>query len=58
MCLPISPTSLTELARSHIKKFHTDISFIQHHGEISPHRTRYHSVARWFNVTKEPDANR
>jgi hypothetical protein len=58
MRLLISPTSLAELARSHIKKFHTNISFIQHHGEISPHHTGYHDVAGWFNVTKDPDANR
>jgi hypothetical protein len=57
MRLPISPTSLAELGRSHVKKFHTIISFIQHHGEISPHQPGYHSVARWFNVTIEPDAN-
>jgi hypothetical protein len=37
MRLPISPTLLTKLSRSHAKKFHTNISFIQHVGEISPH---------------------
>jgi hypothetical protein len=35
--LPISPTSLTKLGRSHVKKFHLNICFIQHSGESSPH---------------------
>jgi hypothetical protein len=38
MRLLISLTSLTKLGRSHIKKFHTNICFIQHHGESSPHQ--------------------
>jgi hypothetical protein len=57
MRLPISPTLLTKLSRSHVKKFHTNISFIQHLGEISPHQPRDHGVAEWFNVTIEPNAN-
>jgi hypothetical protein len=32
----ISPTSLAELGRSHVKKFYTNIYFVQHHGESSP----------------------
>jgi hypothetical protein len=58
MRLCISPTSLAELGRSHVKKFHTNISFVQHHGEINPQQPGYHGVAGWFNVTIEPDANR
>jgi hypothetical protein len=57
MCLPISPTPLTELGRSHVKKFHTNIYFVQHYGEISPHQPEYHDVAGWFNVIIEPDAD-
>jgi hypothetical protein len=56
-CHPISLTSLAKLGRSHVKKFHTNISFVQHHGEISPHQLGYHGVAGWFDVTIEPDAN-
>jgi hypothetical protein len=55
---PISLISLAELVRSHIKKFHTNIYFVQHHGESSPHQTGYHGLAGLFNVTIEPDANR
>jgi hypothetical protein len=46
------------LGRDHVKKFHTNISFIQYRGEISPHQPGYHGVAGWLNVTIEPDANR
>jgi hypothetical protein len=56
-CLPISLTSLAKLGRIHVKKFHTNISFIQHCGEISPHQLGHHGVGGWFNVTIEPDAN-
>jgi hypothetical protein len=38
--LPISRTSLTELGRSNVKKFHTKVYFIQHSGESSPHQPR------------------
>jgi hypothetical protein len=55
--LPISPTSLAELGRSHVKKFHTNIYFIQHRGESCPHLSGYHSPAGWFHITVEPDAN-
>jgi hypothetical protein len=58
MRLPISPTSLTELRRSHAKKFYTNIYFIQHRGESSPHQSGYHGLAGWFHITIEPDANR
>jgi hypothetical protein len=34
--LPISRTPLAELRRSHVKKFHTNIYLVQHHGESSP----------------------
>jgi hypothetical protein len=57
MRLLISLTSLTELGRSHIKKFHTNICFIQHHGESSPHQPGYHGLASWFHITIEPNAN-
>jgi hypothetical protein len=53
--LPISPNSLVELGRSHVKKFHTNISFVQHHGEINPHQLGYQGVTGWFNVTIEPE---
>jgi hypothetical protein len=33
MHLPISPTSLTELGRGNVKKFHTNAYFVQHSGE-------------------------
>jgi hypothetical protein len=39
MCLPISLTSLTELGRCHAKKIHTNICYVQHIGENSPHHT-------------------
>jgi hypothetical protein len=35
--LPISPISLAELGRSHVKEFHINICFIQHRGNSSPH---------------------
>jgi hypothetical protein len=44
--LPISPTSLAEVGRSNVKKFHTNICFVQH------------SLAGWFNITVEHDAYR
>jgi hypothetical protein len=55
--LLISPTSLAELGRRHVKKIHTNICFIQHHGESSPHQPGYHSLTGWFYITIEPDAN-
>jgi hypothetical protein len=57
MRLLISPTSLTELRRSHAKKFYTNIYFIQHHGESSPHQSGYHGLAGWFHITIEPSAS-
>jgi hypothetical protein len=56
--LLISPTSLTEHRRSHVKKCHTNICFAQHHGESSPHHPGYHSLAGWLHITIEPDAHR
>jgi hypothetical protein len=56
--LSISPISIAELWRSHVKKFHVNIYFIQHHGESSPHPLAYRSLAGWFHITIEPDANR
>jgi hypothetical protein len=57
--LPISPTSLGKLVRSNVKKFHTNICFVQHSGETSPHQSQgCHSLAGWFNVTIEPDEYR
>jgi hypothetical protein len=56
-CLLISPTLVTELRRSHVKKFHTNICSIQHHGESSPYQPGYHSLASWSHITIEPDAN-
>jgi hypothetical protein len=56
--LPISHTTLAVLGRSHVKKFHTYICFIQHRGESSPYQPGYHSLAGWFHITIEPDANR
>jgi hypothetical protein len=32
--LPISPTLLAELERSHIKKFYTNVCFIQHRERV------------------------
>jgi hypothetical protein len=55
--LPISPTSLDELGRSHIKKFHINICFIQHRGESSPHQPVYHDFTSLFHIIIEPDAN-
>jgi hypothetical protein len=57
-CLLISPTSLTELGRSHVKKFHTNVCYVQHLRESSPHQPGYHGLANWFHITIEPDANR
>jgi hypothetical protein len=56
--LPISPTLLAELERSHIKKFYTNVCFIQHRGESSPHQPGYHGIVGWFHITIEPNANR
>jgi hypothetical protein len=56
--LPISLTSLVEFGRSHVKKFHTNIYFIQHYGQSSPHQPGYHGLAGWFRITIELDANR
>jgi hypothetical protein len=58
MRLPISPTLLAELGRSHVKNFYTNIYFVQHRGESSPHQSGYHILAGWFHITIEPDANR
>jgi hypothetical protein len=55
--LPISPTSLDELERSHIKKFHINICFIQHRGESSPQQSGYHDFTSLFHIIIEPDAN-
>jgi hypothetical protein len=38
MRLPISPTSLAERGISNVKKFHTNVCFVQHSGESSPHQ--------------------
>jgi hypothetical protein len=57
-CLLISLTLLTELRRSHVKKFHTNNCFIQHYGESSPHQPGYHGLASWFRIIIEPDAYR
>jgi hypothetical protein len=43
-CLLISPTSLAELERSHVKKF--------------SHQSGYHSLVGWFHITIESEANR
>jgi hypothetical protein len=58
MSLRISPTSLAELGRSNIKKFHSNIYFVQYRGESSPHQPVYHGLAGWFNIIIAPDANR
>jgi hypothetical protein len=58
MCLPANPTSLTEHGRSHVKKFHTNIYFVQQRGESSPHQPGYHGLVGWFHITIEPDVNR
>jgi hypothetical protein len=55
--LLISPTSLPELGRIHIKMFHTNIYFLQHHGESSPHQPAYHGLAGCFHITIGPNAN-
>jgi hypothetical protein len=49
------PTSLAEHGRRHVKKFHTNIYFVQNHGEISPHQPRYQGLAGWFDITIEHD---
>jgi hypothetical protein len=36
--LPISPTSHAEHGRSKVKLFHTNVCFVQHSGESSPHQ--------------------
>jgi hypothetical protein len=55
--LPISPTSLAEHGRSNVKKFHTNICFIQHSVErVVLTRQGYHSLAGWFNITIEHNA--
>jgi hypothetical protein len=56
--LHVCPISLTELERSHVKKFHTNIYFVQHRGESSPHQAGYHDLAGWFHITIEPNAYR
>jgi hypothetical protein len=55
---PISPTSLAKLWRRNVKKFYTNICFIQYHGESSPHQPSYHGRAGWFNIAIEPDSYR
>jgi hypothetical protein len=54
--LHVYPTSLIELGRSHVKKFHTNIYFVQYRGESSPHQSGYHGLAGWFHITIELDA--
>jgi hypothetical protein len=56
--LPISPTSLTKCGKSHIKKFYTNIYFIQHREESSPHQSGYYGLASWFHITIELNVNR
>jgi hypothetical protein len=56
--LPIRPTSLAELGISHVKKFHTNIYFVQHCEESSHHQSGYHGLASWFHITIEPDTYR
>jgi hypothetical protein len=58
MRLLISPTSLAELGRIHVKKFCTNIYSVQHHGESSPHQSGCHGLAGWIHITIEPGANR
>jgi hypothetical protein len=53
--IPISPTSLAELGRCHVKKFHINVCFVQHYGESSLHQPGYHGLAGWFHITIEPD---
>jgi hypothetical protein len=55
---PISPTSVIELGRSHVKKFHANIYFIQHSGESTPHQPGYHGLAGCFYIIIEPNVNR
>jgi hypothetical protein len=56
--LSISPTLLAELERRRVKKFHTNIYYVQHRGESSPHQPGYHGLADWFHITIEHNANR
>jgi hypothetical protein len=57
--VPISPTSLTKLGRSHVKKFHTSIYLVQHRGENnSSHQLGYNGPAVSIHIAIEPDANR
>jgi hypothetical protein len=56
--LPISLTSLAKLGRSHVKKFHINMCFVQHRGKSSPHQPGYNSLASRFHIIIEPDANR
>jgi hypothetical protein len=48
--------SLIKLGRSHAKKFHTNIGFVQCHGESSHHQPGHKGLAGWFDITIEPDA--
>jgi hypothetical protein len=53
------PTSLIKHGRSHVKKFHTNVYFIQRRGESSPHQPWYdQGFAGWFDNRIEPDAYR
>jgi hypothetical protein len=64
-CLPISPTSLAELGRSNVEKFYTNIYFIHHSRESSPHQpwvwqscwlVEYHNRTQcilWVNMACE-----
>jgi hypothetical protein len=54
--LHVCPTSLIKLGRNHVKKFLTNIYFVQHRGENGPHQPGYHGLASWFHITIEPDA--
>jgi hypothetical protein len=51
--LPISPTLLAELGRRHVKKFHTNICFVQHRGESNPHQPGYHGLTGWFHINNK-----
>jgi hypothetical protein len=52
------PTSLAELGKNHVEKFHANICFIQCHRESCPHQPGYHDLVGWFDITIEPDAYR
>jgi hypothetical protein len=52
------PTSLVDLGRRHVKKFHTNIGAIQHYEESSPHQLAYQGLAGSFDTTIELDAYR